>query len=58
MEENKGSTNANYFKTSFLEVWCCGVCGEEKIVHTCVNKKQPLTIYYIKDMAKKLWNSL
>ena len=58
MEENMGGKNANYFTTLFLQLWCCEECGEEKIIRTCISEKQPLKVCHVKDVAKKMWNSL
>ena len=58
MEENIGSKNANYFTTFFLQLWCWEKCGEEKIMRSCISEKQPSNVCHVKDVAKKLWNSL
>ena len=58
MEQNIGSKNANYFTTFFSQLWCCEECGEEKIIRTCISEKQLPNGCHVKDMAKKLWNSL
>ena len=57
MEENIGNNNTNYFTTSFWQLWCWEECGQEKILRTCIDEKEPPNVCHIKDVVKKLWNS-